>query len=64
MITNIPEDWNWCVEHGKKMGLELGKELYNASDEIAQLAIQGPLALKAMQKIVDTEVENMEYYTR
>jgi len=27
---------------------------YNASDEISQLAVQGPLALKAMQKLTDT----------
>ncbi len=61
--ANIEKDWNWCVENAKALGLEVGKELYNASDEIAQLAIQGPLALKAMQKIVDVPVEDMEYYT-
>jgi aminomethyltransferase len=37
--------------------------LYNASDEIAQLAVQGPLALKAMQKLTDTTITDMEYYT-
>ncbi len=61
--ANTEKDWNWCVKNAEEMGLTVGKELYNASDEIAQLAIQGPLALKAMQKIVDTPVENMEYYT-
>ena len=40
-----------------------GAVLYNASDEIAQLAVQGPLALKAMQKLTDTVVTDMEYYT-
>jgi aminomethyltransferase len=45
------------------MGLEIGKELYNASDETAQLAIQGPLALKAMQKLTDQVVTDMEFYT-
>jgi len=43
--------------------LVIGKELYNASDEISQLAIQEPLALKAMQKLTDEPVEDMEYYT-
>lgn len=61
--ANIEKDWNWCMKNAVEMGLEVGSELYNASDEIAQLAIQGPLALKAMQKIVDSPVENMEYYT-
>jgi len=61
--ANIEKDWNWVSKHAEEMGLELGKEVYNASDEIAQLAIQGPLALKAMQKIVDQPIEDMEYYT-
>ncbi len=61
--ANIDKDWEWCSKNAKEMGLEVGKELYNASDEICQLAVQGPLALKAMQKIVDQPVEDMEYYT-
>ena len=61
--ANIEKDWNWCCENAKEMGLKIGEELYNASDEICQLAIQGPLALKAMQKIIDDPIENMKYYT-
>ena len=61
--ANIEKDWNWCAKHAVEMGLEVGKELYNASDEIAQLAIQGPLALKAMQKLTSENVIDMEYYT-
>ncbi|MEG2337031.1 MAG: glycine cleavage system aminomethyltransferase GcvT, partial [Bacteroidales bacterium] len=61
--ANIDKDWAWCSQHAKEMGLEVGKELYNASEEIAQLAVQGPLALKAMQKLTSTPVEDMEYYT-
>ncbi len=61
--ANIDKDWAHCSKIAEEMGMVVGKELYNASDEIAQLAVQGPLALKAMQKIVDTPVEDMEYYT-
>lgn len=61
--ANIDKDWAWCSQHAKEMGLEVGKDLYNASDEIAQLAVQGPLALKAMQKLTATPIEDMEYYT-
>ncbi len=61
--ANIDKDWAHCSKVAEEMGMVVGKELYNASDEIAQLAVQGPLALKAMQKIVDTPVEDMEYYT-
>ena len=57
--SNIEKDWNWLVKQNEKFGAEL----YNASDETSQLAIQGPLALKAMQKLTDTTIEDMEYYT-
>src|SRR5664279_952477 len=61
--ANIEKDWNWCVQNAKQFGLNEGKELINASDGIAQLAVQGPLALKAMQKLTKTSIEGMEYYT-
>ncbi len=56
--ANIEKDWNWCNSQNK-----FNVKLTNASDETSQLAIQGPLALKAMQKLTDTPVEDMEYYT-
>jgi aminomethyltransferase len=57
--SNIEKDWNWLVKQNEKYKVDL----HNASDEISQLAIQGPLALKAMQKLTDTKIEDMEYYT-
>jgi aminomethyltransferase len=56
--SNIEKDWNWISSQNK-----MNAVLYNASDEISQLAIQGPLALKAMQKLTDTPIMDMEYYT-
>ena len=56
--ANIDKDWAWVNSQN-----DLGATLYNASDEIAQLAVQGPLALKAMQKLTDTPILDMEYYT-
>lgn len=56
--SNIEKDWEWLNKNNK-----FGVTLYNASDEISQLAVQGPLALKAMQKLTDTPVTDMEYYT-
>lgn len=61
--SNIDKDYKHLCEQGAKMGLTPGKEIYNASDEIAQLAVQGPNAMKIIQKIVDEPVEEMEYYT-
>lgn len=60
---NMEKDWNWCVHHAAERKLEVGRELYNASDEIAQLAVQGPLAMKVVQKITGEPVEQMKYYT-
>ncbi|MBN2680867.1 MAG: glycine cleavage system aminomethyltransferase GcvT [Bacteroidales bacterium] len=61
--ANIDKDWNWCVKNAEEMGLSIGKDLINASDDFAQLAVQGPLALKAMQKLTSANVADMEYYT-
>lgn len=56
--ANIEKDWNWCVSHN-----ELGAELENSSDRMAQLAIQGPNAIKALQKLTDIDLYNIPYYT-
>jgi aminomethyltransferase len=56
--SNIDKDWNHVNEHNN-----VGAKLTNASDDLSQLAIQGPLALKAMQKLTNEPIEDMEYYT-
>jgi aminomethyltransferase len=61
--SNIAKDWEWVCSHAPKFNISIGKDLYNASDEISQLAVQGPLALKAMQKLTSDSVEDMEFYT-
>ncbi|MDR1985222.1 MAG: glycine cleavage system aminomethyltransferase GcvT [Prevotellaceae bacterium] len=61
--SNIEKDWNFLCSHADRFNIVPGKELYNASDEICQLAIQGPLALKAMQKLTSENILDMEYYT-
>ncbi len=61
--SNVEKDYDHLCRVAPKFNITPGKELYNASDEICQLAVQGPLALKAMQKICDSSVEDMEYYT-
>ncbi len=61
--ANIEKDWNHLAAIAPQFGITPGKELYNASDEFCQLAVQGPNALKFMQRICDQSVEDMEYYT-
>ena len=56
--ANIEKDWKWCVSQNINDAV-----LYNASDEIAQLAVQGPKALEAMQALTSESITDMEYYT-
>jgi aminomethyltransferase len=61
--SNIEKDFSWCSRHASGFGLVPGSDIVNVSGDIAQLAVQGPFALKAMQKLTTTPVEEMEYYT-
>ncbi len=61
--ANLEKDWNWIQKHGAAFDLVDGAGLLNASDRTAQLAVQGPLALKAMQKLTSANVLDMEFYS-
>ncbi|MDD3107823.1 MAG: glycine cleavage system aminomethyltransferase GcvT, partial [Alistipes sp.] len=62
--ANTQKDWEHLVAHGECFGLRPGQELYNASDEIAQLAIQGPQAMALMQRLCpEVEVAQLPYYS-
>ncbi len=61
--ANIGKDWNWCLKNAGKFNLREGIDLVNASDNTAQLAVQGPFAMKAMQQLTNNKVTEMEYYT-
>lgn len=56
--ANIEKDWDWCVSHNTE-----GAELENASDHMAQLAVQGPKAILALQKLTDIDLASIPYYT-
>ncbi len=57
--SNIEKDWNWLLEQNKTVGAELE----NASDHIAQLAVQGPKAVEALQSLTDVNLADIKYYT-
>ena len=62
--ANTDKDWQHLCAEGEKFGLMQGRELYNASGEIAQLAVQGPLAMEIVQKLCpEANVTDMKYYT-
>ncbi|MDR0430097.1 MAG: glycine cleavage system aminomethyltransferase GcvT [Tannerellaceae bacterium] len=55
---NIQKDWDWCVSHNT-----MGAELENSSDNIAQLAIQGPKAKEALQRLTPVDLSAIPYYS-
>ena len=55
--ANIEKDWNWCVSHNS-----VGAELENASDNMAQLAIQGPKAKEVLQRLTPVDLSAIPYY--
>jgi len=56
--ANIEKDWNWINTQNTP-----GAELENASDNISQLAVQGPDAVKVLQKITKVDLAAMDSYT-
>ena len=56
--SNIDKDWDWCVKNNTEHA-----ELENASDNIGQLAIQGPKALATLQKLTKIDLTQIPYYS-
>ncbi len=56
--SNIEKDWNWLVKNNSE-----GAELENASDNISQIAVQGPNATKILQKLTDVNLSEITFYT-
>ncbi len=56
--SNIEKDWNWISKHNT-----FGVEMTNQSEGTSLLAVQGPNAIKALQKLTDVNLSDMEYYT-
>ena len=56
--SNIDKDWNWIQAKNC-----FDAKMENHSDRTSLLAVQGPMALKAMQKLTDMNIVDMEYYT-
>jgi len=56
--SNIEKDWNWISQHNT-----FGVEMVNMSDDMSLLAVQGPNAIKALQKLTAVDLGSMEYYS-
>ena len=57
--SNMAKDWNWLM--GKKGNWDV--QMTDHSAETSLLAVQGPLAAKALQALTDLDLDSMSYYT-
>ncbi|MBS1652130.1 MAG: glycine cleavage system aminomethyltransferase GcvT [Bacteroidetes bacterium] len=55
--SNIEKDWNWISKHNS-----FNVEMKNISNDLSLLAVQGPKAILALQKLTDVDLSNIEYY--
>lgn len=56
--SNIQKDWDWISAHNT-----FGVQMENMSDDLSLFAVQGPNAIKVLQKLTDVDLSAMEYYT-
>lgn len=55
--SNIEKDWNWIAHHNT-----MDATMRDMSDELSLLAIQGPMAAKAMQSLTDVNLKDIKFY--
>jgi len=56
--SNIQKDWDWIASHNT-----YGVQMENISDQLSLFAVQGPNAIKVLQKLTDVDLSSMPYYT-
>ncbi len=56
--SNIEKDYNWIVSQNS-----FGVSIINESDNYSQLAVQGPKAIDALQKLTSVDLSSIKYYT-
>ena len=55
--SNIEKDWNWISSKN-----DVGATMRNISDDYSLLAIQGPMAMEAMQALTSIDLAAIKYY--
>ncbi len=55
--SNIEKDWNWIQQHNT-----FRVEMTNMSNDLSLLAVQGPNAIKTLQKLTDINLSDIPYY--
>lgn len=55
--SNIQKDWDWISKHNT-----YGVDMKDISDRTSLLAVQGPKAMAALQKLTDINLSEIPYY--
>ncbi|WP_462252884.1 glycine cleavage system aminomethyltransferase GcvT [Ekhidna sp.] len=55
--SNIEKDWNWIKSQDK-----WGVEMEDVSDNLVLLAVQGPKAVDALQKLTEVNLSEVKFY--
>lgn len=57
--SNTDKDYEWIMKHAEKYDVEVK----NISDSVGEVALQGPNAETILQKLTDTDLSAIAYYT-
>ena len=57
--SNTAKDYKWILEQKGNFDVEIT----NISDTVGEVAIQGPLAQKVLQKLTDTDLNTITFFT-
>lgn len=55
--SNIEKDWNWIIENNN-----FDAKMTDISEKTGLLAVQGPKALKTLQKLTSIDLSDIKYY--
>jgi aminomethyltransferase len=56
--SNIKKDWDWISSHNT-----FGVQMEDISNQLSLLAVQGPNAIKVLQKLTEVDLSSMPYYS-
>jgi aminomethyltransferase len=56
--SNIEKDWHWIANYAK----DFDTRMINISEHTGLLAVQGPNAIKVIQKLTDVNLSDIPYY--
>jgi len=57
---NIQKDWDWIMEQKEAKGFDC--QINDMSEDVSLIAVQGPNAIKVIQKLTDVDLSAIKFY--